>query len=559
MRHPEFITHGLGCLILLYLPGHCALRWLTQRGKLQVEAPAFVIQAFVLTALFAYLDLIVHYFDFRKGIVVSFVMLAWAIYFLLRDRRREGRILWAGLKDPEQGAPLRVMAAALMGYAAMLYAGVPSRNYADVPMLRYSHLLPGDTLIPGLLARYMYDGFRPGVDVMFAGWQWSDRPPLQSGLALYAAEWIVPWAKGILPLTMQMAGMVAQLFWIPATWHLLHVMSVPRRVYRIVYGMALPTSFFFVNVGFIWPKLLAAGFAINLLAMALTFSDRPETRTYGQFALFGLTAVMAMLSHAGIAFFFLGLGVLLLSWRKARWIWSRQLLVALGVAFVCYAPWVAYQKLVEPPGDHLLKTHIGGTDTAAGNFGEIVKEAYSQLTLQQIWDHKVGNFESLLVYEHNYASLNDPAVASSFRVNQFFSFGAGLEFALYGLIALPLGYWLARKRQQDWPRHIWFTLGTCIVAIVVWLGLMYGPGTTVNHQGAYAINVLLIMLGGIGVGMLPPLVAWLVVAAQWAFFATLWVVHSPELALPVNPVWNVLGFAMLGVAIWMVPSEPACN
>ena len=75
-------------------------------------------------------------------------------------------------------------------------------------------------------------------------------------------------------------------------------------------------------------------------------------------------AGLAWLSHGGTVFSLLALGIMGLVWRP----WpSVRALAAAALTFVLLAaPWTAYQKLYDPPGDRLVRWHLGGIDAIDG-------------------------------------------------------------------------------------------------------------------------------------------------------------------------------------------------
>jgi hypothetical protein len=111
--------------------------------------------------------------------------------------------------------------------------------------------------------------------------------------------------------------------------------------------------------------------------------------------------------------------------------------------------------------------------------------------------------------------------AGNVRALQFFYFVPSLGFLGLGIPALLLGIWL-RFRTAYW--RVALLLWMFILAVtVIWCLLMFGPETTVIHQGTYATVLL----------------------ALAACFLALWSV-SPTLAKAAVALQAVLDFLLYG-------------
>ncbi|WP_432825497.1 hypothetical protein [Dactylosporangium sp. CA-092794] len=191
--------------------------------------------------------------------------------------------------------------------------------------------------------------------------------PVAGGVFSYAAVWIylANRAAGEIYSYLTAVGAVAllalrppvavllQVLCVPAVWALLRALRLTGYRLIVVLTMFLFTGFFVYNSVFVWPKLLAA--SMTLTAFALLFFGRPARSMW---ALAGVAAGAGMVAHAGVAFTLLPMGLLLLR-RRYRPSWQHLGLTAAGGALL-QAPWMAYRKIIDPPGDQLLKWHLAG-------------------------------------------------------------------------------------------------------------------------------------------------------------------------------------------------------
>lgn len=205
-----------------------------------------------------------------------------------------------------------------------------------------------DNQLPWLFMQKMIHG-REGWDgVIFGDWHSSDRPPLETGLMLLLA----PFAEDSWqPMCAQGIGLAANTLWVAALVAFLEGIGAPRRNAVFVTICVALTGPMFVNSVYVWPKLLAAVF--SLLAVLTLVGVRPVTPKSASIAT--ILFVFAMLSHGAIAFGLIGLLPLIL---RRDLFQPKVLIWAIVCASAVYSPWMAYQKLFDPPGDRLLKWHL---------------------------------------------------------------------------------------------------------------------------------------------------------------------------------------------------------
>lgn len=107
-----------------------------------------------------------------------------------------------------------------------------------------------------------------------------------------------------------------------------------------------------LNTFFVWPKLLAAAYALGWIAFL--FSKPLISRTAPIAA--GVLLGLSLLSYGGTIFMVPALLFALpLLGRRFP---ARNVFLPLAIALVLSLPWLAYQKFHDPPGDRLIKWHL---------------------------------------------------------------------------------------------------------------------------------------------------------------------------------------------------------
>jgi hypothetical protein len=101
------------------------------------------------------------------------------------------------------------------------------------------------------------------------------------------------------------------------------------------------------------------------------------------------------------------------------------------------------------------------------------------------------------------------------------------------------------------------TLGLVVPALVlasvsVWVLLMFGPGTTVVHQGSYASVVLLFLSLAAWLSALPGRLPFIALGAQGILFSVTWLLTSPANNYGLaNPFLIGSAVASFGILSWL--------
>lgn len=355
--------------------------------------------------------------------------------------------------------------------------------------------LPIDSWLPLTFAEMVSAG---RLDVpMIGDWLSSDRPPLQSGLyLLFFHSWL---PHGGL-IYQGLSTWAQALVLVPL---LVLVGNLPLRSQRtaIVFALAL-SPLVVLNSLFVWPKLFAATFcAIFHIAL---FGPPSVTRPT-RWSMAGLAAAFAMLSHGGALFVLVGSTAAFLLLK--RWQGLAVLIRAGALAALTYLPWIAYQRIIDPPGDRLLKWHFAGQIPVTRDpFMQVLRAAYADLGFAQWLSGRAYNLNSIMHGSFSFfgdalALFRDrsPAAIATVVDSSFF-YGAYSMWFVSPLWLFPcVAYALARRRSLRPVRFPTDLALAAALSFLFWIVVIYEPGQTIIHQGAYfsflmSMLVILLML-----------------------------------------------------------------
>ena len=463
-----------------------AVRLLRRSGR--VTESWIPLAAVAGVAFVGYLVFWAYFAQAALGIVVSWVSLAAGGLVLLWTRRdaateseRDGVSGKAGRSDTVRIVRLTVTIGAL--YLAILHIFPASLDFYSLAANRFRPGLPSDNQLPHEAAERLV----AGVPLRQADSDWlsSDRPPLQCGWELIT--WPVGAKLGIDSRAMSgTAAVWFQLGWVASAFALFRALGLSsRRTAGWVAAIAL-AGFFLQNTTFTWPKLSAAAFACA--AFALWIQPRAGSQRRDDILVGAVFAALAWLSHGGVAFSFLALAPWLV-WRFVRGEWRLWLMGATVFALFA-APWIAYQKFYDPPGNRLLKWHLGG-QIPKDERGTLttIRDGYRALSWAEIWDHKRRNLETQIRGNWSGLLTLSPETAVNRRNEEFFLPARALTWWPLALLLLPIA-WRRHTRGEragtNLRLHVGllaWTLGTT----VLWSFLMFLGDNAVIHQGSYAI------------------------------------------------------------------------
>jgi hypothetical protein len=399
-------------------------------------------------------------------------------------------------------------------------------SIAELAQYRLTPGLPVDNSIPGLFADRLYAGESPRM--IIGDWLSSDRPPLQTGWILLSRP-VADWFGIDRESSTYVAGIVAQLAWVIATWWMVRWLGLSCGMAALLCTAFAATGFFAQNTLFVWPKMLAA--ALSIGAGLLVLDDGQESRDravrWPWAAAFAATATLA---HGGAWFSNLALVPFFVASKP--WRSPRTTLTAVVIAAATLLPWMAYQKLYEPPGDRLLKWHLAGqTNPDTHTLSKALVDAYRETSVTEVADNRWRNL--LMQFKGDYRGLVDPRTAGMLtrRADEFRHSFRAVGWWNLGWLLCPIAFvYSAWKRDASTFLCRWRQLAFWAVStFVVWIGLLFMPDTATIHHGSYALQVTLFVLPAAMLARLAPGVLVGVTGLSAAVFIATWAPMPPWL------------------------------
>lgn len=482
------------------------------------------------------------------GQAVALLLFVWA----LADCAQEGWIWSKPAKDQDGRIAMLLLFGVALTYFGLMHLQWINLRWGQMSAFRFEANLPVDNEIPQIFAERLLQGQSPKN--LIGDWLSSDRPPLQTGFILLLAPLrLIPGIN--FDSIAQAAGMLMQLLWVPAAYGLLRVLGLRSRNAALCLLPLLPSAFLIVNSTYVWPKLAGAG----LLLSGWLFLKKSESRFGPREALIvGLFFGLSYLSHGGGAFTLLALAPLLLLFRPRLGLRS---ILAMALGFFCLSlPWAAYQNLYEPPGNRLLKWHLGGSIPPDNRgTGEVLKEAYASAPLSKHLEVKWHNFKSTFSghYEEllNFSTSN---IQTRIPEDFFFSFRS-IGWWNSGILLSPLALWLCwrrpSKREFSARRESLFGIEVLVwsaLAHVLWCALMFLPNSTLIHQGPYVHMVSLFCLSAWTLWSLHPLLFLAVALPALAYSLTLYGLAKPLLQASEFCPLALLPLAAAALVFWQI-------
>jgi hypothetical protein len=473
------------------------------------------------------------------GQAVAFVVVLGSIQGIVLCRDGLDRSLLRELFPP---LALWVLGSAFVIYLGFLHGGTDQP--IAVAATRFSHPLPSDNEIPYFFADWYY-AHGHAAPPLFGDWLSSDRPPLQVGYVLAQR----PFGWDDHGLHYEVIGVVVQQLWIVGMWALL----CAARIRPLARGLAM-TAMMVSDVAilhgfFVWPKLIAAAFLLAALAMVLG-EDWPRLRRspYAA-ALFAALCALAMLAHGASAFGIVPLLVFAALRGLPSWRWLG---IAALVGVTLLAPWSAYQRFADPPGDRLLKWQLGGS-LAIDDRGtvETIVDGYRAEGVDGTLRNKWGNVTKLVGQGDVEAGVRtaadgfDQDAVASLRMPRFFSLLPFLGLLLVGPIAMLVARLRGRPDSPEW-RFALSALAFSVLGCAFWVLLMFGApdSATTLHVGTLVVPLLAAAGCVVGAYSAYPRLAIALVALNALFVLCLYV---PALTPPAGTSYSLTA-ALLAAA-----------
>ncbi|HEX3041679.1 MAG TPA: hypothetical protein VHP56_06280 [Solirubrobacterales bacterium] len=414
----------------------------------------------------------------------SILLCAWSLY--------GGRLERSLLRVLSTPLLLWALGSGFLLFLGFVHGGI------DTPLAtattRFSHPLPGDNAIPSFFTDWFFANGHRGVPPVFPGeWLSSDRPPLQVGYALTQR----PFGWDASGLDYQVLGVLLQQLWIVGLWALLSAARVGRTTRALAMVAVLVSDLAIVNGFFVWPKLLPAALLLAVAALVITPLWLDVRRKLWAAGLIGALCALAMMGHGSSVFGIVPLAAVA-AYRglpSVRWIG-----VGLAVGIALMAPWSAFQKYDDPPGNRLAKWTLAGVVEIDGrSTSEAVFDAYGEAGVDGTLDNKYQNFLTMAGGEPALETVETAVDAGGLLEGMKalrFVFFIYLLPSLGLLLLAPLLMVVRLGRQRD-PAEWRFALTCCAVFVlgaIVWGLVVFGnvESRAVIHFGTYLLPILAI-------------------------------------------------------------------
>jgi hypothetical protein len=499
-------------LTLFLLPGFAITLAIAGRREWRVVCAAMV--TVVASAALGYVAFWFYFESRALGRAFSYGVAGASIAFAVALLAREPRL---GTLARDLAVPFMYVLAVAGCYNCLLFLFndpfATGPEFANIRFFRQTR--PGDNQIPLIFAERIY-AQAPLAPFCCDDWRSSDRPPLQAGIFLLQRPLKV---FGNVRLNYQLLGTGLQCLWICGVWALLKTLRAPPEGIKQVLGFLVFSGFLFYNSVYVWPKLLAATFLLFVFSILFEVSISRRPITWFETCLAAVSFALAMLAHPGSIFSAPALALLWVLSRKL--VSARKLAVGAGLIVVFFAPWLAYQKFYDPPGNRLLKMHLAGVGQIdARSTWQAVEDSYASLNLKTILTYKWANVKTLIGPHPFLIGRSEPARAAQ---RDYIWNALGVLNA--GWVALLL---LFRKNTPPALPHSGLLIAMAALNLLVWCVVLIGPAYTVAEHGSYA-DLFLLSIGLLGFLLAVPRAAVLsLFALQVVNFFAVWVFVGPR-------------------------------
>lgn len=527
-----FLLGVAGPALLFLLPGLGLTAVLTRRRELGVPETVAAVMV---------------------GSGVAFIVVFWAFlwsptagYAAAALSVLGGTAAWsANVRGPRAaflpfsvGAGVAVVAVSL----AFTAGGVAGADHTVAERYRLSP----DNAIPAVVGRRLVAGDSLRTPRIMPGWQMSDRPPLQVGATV-----------GLLPLVgndslgYQLGATALQAWWVPAMVAMLLALGFGRRTSFLAVPLVAGASVVYLDTVYVWPKFLAG--AIVLAGVAAARAPNGRSLLW----LLAGSVALGLLAHGGVAF-----ALPACAWlardalRRVSW---RCLATAVAVGVALYAPWIAYQRLYDPPGDRLLRWHLAGDlREFAPPFTEVLAASY-RMPLEELVQAKARNVAALSATPWRWGDNKGAPAWTNVPGRLRTGLTSNLLLAPgILLLAVPA----LRRDRRAWPL-VGMSAGTAMTSALLEHGGSWEAAAWMHHTSYVAI-ITWTAVGALGALALVPRWRRIVIAAHGMSFAWLWLFLGRNSTLTGQGTYEVnasaciaalLGCGALAVLLWAACAE----
>lgn len=365
--------------------------------------------------------------------------------------------------------------------------------------------LPIDNWLPKILGDQIVSGSLQSP--MVGDWLSSDRGPLQTGFYLL----FYPFFKSFDSYYQVISVFLQSLVLVPIGLFFRWLIGSKYFIFLSVLVFSL-SSLAIINTSFVWPKLLATTYC--LLLFMLFFSVKSIDQVISEkpiyLLLISCSASFSLLSHGSTIFSLLVISLFFLcfflhgkylkdpSREDVKLSCFVQFVFKLFLLFlVVMGPWLVYQKVIDPPGDRLLKWHFAGSiPVTDASFVDELSVAYAELSTEEWLLGRLENirvaFEGAFTFPLDAFNFVFSSSEADVRVEIISHSFYRLFYSMWifsPLFVLPL-FCVSLIRKQDsniskTVGKIALVLAISVASFSLWVIGMFIPGSTIVHQGSY--------------------------------------------------------------------------
>ena len=543
MSDPQLFLILLLHLVLTALPGVAAVLLAARLGVRSV--PVLLAIGMAATGAVALLAFWLYYADPLVGESFSYLAVigpAALSGWLLWERKVPGELL------RQLAVPLGLwgLGSLFLVFLGFIHGG--TETPLSTAASRFIGPLPADNDIPAFFAEWFYRHGHDSTPPVFPGeWLSSDRPPLQVGYAL--SQYPFGWDED--KLNYQVLAVVLQQLWIVGLWALLLAARVGRVTRALTMVTVLVSGTAIVNGFYVWPALLAAALLLAAAALVLTPLWEELRRSLWGAALVAGLCGLAMLAHGGSVFGIIPLALVAAYRGLPSWRWIG---VAAAVGIVLMAPWSAYQKYADPPGNRLVKWTLAGVvEIDDRGTLETITDAYGEAGFDGTLHNKGQNFVTMAgggpMVDTIQTALKSGGAEDLIGAGK--AIGFFNLFPSLGLLLLaPVAMLLNRRRgppAEEW-RFALVCFATVLIGAVAWGLLVFGSEAlrTVLHVGSYLVPVLAMAgaVAGLRASFPRFAIAWV---GLWIVISLL--MYVPAQLPPPDTSWSVLASILAALGL----------
>lgn len=408
---------------------------------------------------------------------------------------------------------------------------------------RYMNNMPIDNILPSIAANCIHEKeplhlCYPNLGLEF--WTVSDRPPLFAAAIAYLKSF--SFLNN--PITFyQYLGTFLQCSFIIGLWDVLTYYKTTKTIRWFILGVCIFSGFTLYNSVFLWPKVVT--FTLFIIAYILLIkASKGQSLFINHLIIIGISLGLSNLAHGGILFSIIPIMFLFLLLRR-----NIIHVVAIFLIFLSLQiPWMLYQKFIDPPGDHLIKSRIAGQrnggdpDSIQLYAGQLflnendstfkaIMDSYTKVPTEAIISNNISNFHYLF---RNWIYIAKATIKESFKKGLdkdfisylrttshmlvFYNFGIlniSLIILLYSLI---LRIFKSTTLYNDTHLIAIFLL----ISFVLWCLIMFEPNATSIHQGSYANIFLMYIFAGLGFKSLNRWIVYIIFFFNSIVFLYIW-------------------------------------